>query len=173
VVARDSLSPLRTLVPPYCKRIHSGAGQHEAVVFPLCVPSRANPSGLGHAATIYSSVQGPPGVETLTGLDLKYYPRCLTGSTRGVIVSPIGEGNPRLRSMVNLVTVLNTELDHTLDELGTARAVVELCAERAERRHQEDGSPAPVGIQHPYRSLPRDHHAYGTPDCRTWINMEP
>jgi hypothetical protein len=51
---------------PYCKRIHPDAGQHEAVVFPLCVPSRANPSGLGHAATIYSSVQGPPGVETPT-----------------------------------------------------------------------------------------------------------
>jgi hypothetical protein len=56
-----SLSPSRTLVTPYCKRIHSGAGQHEATVFPLCVPSRGNPSGLGHVATIYSSVQGPPG----------------------------------------------------------------------------------------------------------------
>jgi hypothetical protein len=33
---------------------------------PLCVPSHANPSGLGHAATIYSSVQGPPGVKTPT-----------------------------------------------------------------------------------------------------------
>jgi hypothetical protein len=33
---------------------------------PLCVPSHADPSGLGHAATIYSSVQGPPGVETPT-----------------------------------------------------------------------------------------------------------
>jgi hypothetical protein len=33
---------------------------------PLCVPSRADPSGLGHAATIYSPVQGPPGVETPT-----------------------------------------------------------------------------------------------------------
>jgi hypothetical protein len=33
---------------------------------PLCVPSRADPSGLGHATTIYSSVQGPPGVETPT-----------------------------------------------------------------------------------------------------------
>jgi hypothetical protein len=33
---------------------------------PLCVPSRADPSGLGHAATIYSSVQGPPGVEMPT-----------------------------------------------------------------------------------------------------------
>jgi hypothetical protein len=33
---------------------------------PLCVPSRADPSGLGHAVTINSSVQGPPGVETPT-----------------------------------------------------------------------------------------------------------
>jgi hypothetical protein len=33
-----SLSPSRTLVTPYCKRIHSGAGQHEAAVPPplLC-----------------------------------------------------------------------------------------------------------------------------------------
>jgi hypothetical protein len=48
-----------------------GAGQQEGRGFrllfsPLCVPSRADPSGLGHAATIYSSVQGPPGVETPT-----------------------------------------------------------------------------------------------------------
>jgi hypothetical protein len=40
------------VVSPYC--------------FPPCVPPRADPSGLGHAATIYSSVQGPPGVETPT-----------------------------------------------------------------------------------------------------------
>jgi hypothetical protein len=33
---------------------------------PLRAPSRADPSGLGHATTIYSSVQGPPGVETPT-----------------------------------------------------------------------------------------------------------
>jgi hypothetical protein len=48
-----------------------GVGQHEGRGFPLlfsplCVPSRADPSRLGHAATIYSSVQGPPGVETPT-----------------------------------------------------------------------------------------------------------
>jgi hypothetical protein len=48
-----------------------GAGQHEGRGFPslfspLCVLSRADPSGLGHTATIYSSVQGPPGVETPT-----------------------------------------------------------------------------------------------------------
>jgi hypothetical protein len=51
-------------------------------------------------------------------LDLKYYPRHSTGSAGGVIVSPVGEGNPRLNNMVNLVAVLNTELDHALDELG-------------------------------------------------------
>jgi hypothetical protein len=80
------------------------------------------------------------------GLDLKYYPRRSTSSTGGVIVSPVGEGNPRLSSMVNLVTVHNIELDHALDEVGKARAkIAELCAERSERRHQEDGSPAPIG----------------------------
>jgi hypothetical protein len=67
--SRETLSlPRERLCNPYCKRTHSGAGQHEAAVStpPLCVPSRANPSGLGHAATIYSSVQGPPRVETPT-----------------------------------------------------------------------------------------------------------
>jgi hypothetical protein len=73
------------------------------------------------------------------GLNLKYYPRRSTGSNRGVVVSPIGEGNLRSSSMVNLVVVLNTELDHALDELGKARAkITELRAERAEHRHQED-----------------------------------
>jgi hypothetical protein len=77
-------------------------------------------------------------------LDLKYYPRRSTGSTGGVIVSPLGEGNPRLSSMVNMVTVLNTKLDHALDESGKARAdITELHAKRAECLHQEDGSSAP------------------------------
>jgi hypothetical protein len=79
-------------------------------------------------------------------------------------VSPIGENNPRLRSTVNLVDVLNTELDHSLEELSRSRAeIAELRAERAERRHQEDGFPAPVGTQHLYRPSPRSHHAYGSP----------
>jgi hypothetical protein len=50
-----------------------GAGQHGGRGFPLLpvssplrALSRADPSGLGHTATIYSSVQGPPGVETPT-----------------------------------------------------------------------------------------------------------
>jgi hypothetical protein len=37
--------------------------------FPLRAPSRADPSGLGHAAIIYSSVQGPPGFETPTATE--------------------------------------------------------------------------------------------------------
>jgi hypothetical protein len=36
------------------------------LIVPPCVPSRVDQSGLRHAATIYSSVQGPPGVETPT-----------------------------------------------------------------------------------------------------------
>jgi hypothetical protein len=42
VVARDSLSlSLADACNPYCKRTHSGAGQHEAAVFPpLCSVSR-------------------------------------------------------------------------------------------------------------------------------------
>jgi hypothetical protein len=96
-------------------------------------------------------------------LDLKYYPRRSTGSTRSVIASPVGEGNPKLSSMVNLVVVLNTELDHAPYELGKARAeIMELHVERAECRHQVDGPPAPVGTQHSYRLPPRGHHAYGT-----------
>jgi hypothetical protein len=49
---------------------------------------------------------------------MKYYPRRSTGSVGGLIVSPVGEGNPKLNIMVNLAAVLHTELDHTLDELG-------------------------------------------------------
>jgi hypothetical protein len=108
------------------------------------------------------------------GLDLKYYPRCSTGSTGGVIVSPVGEGNPWLSSMVNLAAVLNTELDHALDELGKVRAeVAELRVECAARHYLDGGSPTPVGIQHPYRSPPRGRFNYGTLDCRTHIDLDP
>jgi hypothetical protein len=81
------------------------------------------------------------------GLDLKYYPHRSIGSTGSVIVSPVGEGNPRLSSMINLVTVLNTELDHALDKLGKAQAEIEeLRAKHVEHRHQEDGSPPLSGL---------------------------
>jgi hypothetical protein len=123
-----------------------------------------------HALSLYCSLFS--GVAN--DLDLKYYPHRSTSSAEGVIVSPVGEGNPRLSSMVNLVAVLNTELDHALDELGKARAeIAELCDERTERRHQEDGAPTPVGIQHPYHALLRGPYAYDTPSCRTQIDLEP
>jgi hypothetical protein len=76
--------------------------------------------------------------------------------------------------MVNLAAVLNTELDHTFDELGKVREeVAELLVECAARHYLDGGSPAPVGIQHPYRSPPRGRFDYGTPDCRTRIDLDP
>jgi hypothetical protein len=108
------------------------------------------------------------------GLDLRYYPCRPHVSTGGMIVSPVGEDNPRLSSTVNLAVVLNTGLDHALDELSRAHAkIAQLRAERVERRHLADGSPAPIGTQHPYPSPLRGHHAYGNLDCRTRINLRP
>jgi hypothetical protein len=79
-------------------------------------------------------------------LNLRYYPHRPTDSTGGMVVSPVGEGNPRLSSTVNLAAMLNMELDHALDELSRARVeVAELRVEHVKRRHQEDGSSAPVG----------------------------
>ena len=76
--------------------------------------------------------------------------------------------------MVNLVAVLNTELDHALDELGKVQAeVAELRAECATRHYLDGGSLAPIGIQHPYHSPPRGRFDYGTPDCRTRIDLDP
>jgi hypothetical protein len=76
--------------------------------------------------------------------------------------------------MVNLAFVLNTELDHALDELGKVRAeVVELCAGCAARHYLDGGSPTPIGIQHPYHSPPHGRFDYGTPNCRTRIDLDP
>jgi hypothetical protein len=98
----------------------------------------------------------------------------LTDSVGGVIVSPVGEGNPRLNNMVNLVVVLNTELDHSLDELGKVRTeIAELRVEHAVHHYLDGGSPASVGIQHPYRSPPRGRFDYGTTYCRTQIDLDP
>jgi hypothetical protein len=108
------------------------------------------------------------------GLNLRYCPRRPSGSTRGMVVSRVGEDNPKLSSTVNLAAMLNMELDHALDELSRAHAeIAQLRAERAERRHLKDGSPTPIGTQHPYRSPRFGHHAYGNPECRTRINLEP
>jgi hypothetical protein len=76
--------------------------------------------------------------EVADGLDLQF---------DGLIVSPIGEGNPSHNSMVNLAAVLNTELDHALDELGKVRAeVAELRAECTTHHYLDGGSLAHVGI---------------------------
>lgn len=96
------------------------------------------------------------------------------GSTESVVVLLIGENNPRLSSTFNLVTVLNTEMNHSLDELSRARAkIVELRDKRAERCYQEDGYPTPVGTQHLYHSPPCGHHPYGPPACKTKIALDP
>jgi hypothetical protein len=49
-------------------------------------------------------------------LDLSYYPHRPSSGTGGVVVSPVGEDNPRLSSTFNLADVLNMELNRTLDE---------------------------------------------------------
>ena len=91
-----------------------------------------------------------------------------------MVPDTIGEDNPRLSSTVNLAAMLNTELDHALDELSRACAeIAQLWAGRAERRHLDDGSPAPVGTQHPYRSPRRGHQPYGNPDYKTRIDLGP
>jgi hypothetical protein len=68
----DACNPLLQAHPTWARDNTKAAGfpllRLSPSGFPLRAPSRADPSGLGHAATIYSSVQGPPGVETPTAL---------------------------------------------------------------------------------------------------------
>jgi hypothetical protein len=60
VVTRDSLSPSRTLVTPTVSAPTLPQDNTSRGSPPLCVPSRANPSGLGHAATILLIGPGTP-----------------------------------------------------------------------------------------------------------------
>jgi hypothetical protein len=67
----DACNALLQAHPTWARDKHEGRGfpllhLSPSGFSPLRAPSRADPSGLGHAATIYSSVQGPPGVETPT-----------------------------------------------------------------------------------------------------------
>jgi hypothetical protein len=55
----NTCNPLLQAHPTWARDNTEAAGS-PLLFLPLCVPSRADPSGLGHAATIYSSVQGPP-----------------------------------------------------------------------------------------------------------------
>jgi hypothetical protein len=67
----DACNPLLQAHPTWARDKHEGRGfpllrLSPSGFPPLRAPSCADPSGLGHAATIYSSVQGLPGVETPT-----------------------------------------------------------------------------------------------------------
>jgi hypothetical protein len=68
----DACNPLLQAHPTWAWDKHEGreiSTSHARLppaASPLRAPSRADPSGLGHVATIYSSVQGPPGLETPT-----------------------------------------------------------------------------------------------------------
>jgi hypothetical protein len=63
----DACNPLLQAHPTWARDKHEDRGFHLSRLSPsgssspLRAPSRADPSGLGHAATIYSSVQEPPG----------------------------------------------------------------------------------------------------------------
>jgi hypothetical protein len=62
----NACNPLLQAHPPWAQ---DNTRPRFPLLSPPCVPSRADPSRLGHTATIYSSVQGPPGVETPTVLN--------------------------------------------------------------------------------------------------------
>jgi hypothetical protein len=60
----NACNPLLQAHPPWAQ--DNTRPRFPLLFSPLVSPSRADPSGLGHAATIYSLVQGPLGVETPT-----------------------------------------------------------------------------------------------------------
>jgi hypothetical protein len=63
----DACNPLLQAHPTWAQDNTKAAGSPFGLSpSPLRAPSRADPSGLGHTATIYSSVQGAPGVKTPT-----------------------------------------------------------------------------------------------------------
>jgi hypothetical protein len=78
----DTCNPLLQAHPTWARDKHEVRGFHlsrlspSGFSSPLRAPSRADPSGLGHAATIYSSVQGPARVRNAD----KWYGEGLTHS---------------------------------------------------------------------------------------------
>jgi hypothetical protein len=69
----DACNPLLQAHPTWARDKHEGReiSTSHARLLPLRAPSRADPSGLGHATTFHSSVQGPLGLETPT-INMKY-----------------------------------------------------------------------------------------------------
>jgi hypothetical protein len=91
----DACNPLLQAHPTWARDKHEGHGfplYACLLVSPLRAPSRADPSGLGHVATIYSSVQGPPGVETPTGAEGTTCPGAVT-TARGSTSYTAGTGD--------------------------------------------------------------------------------
>jgi hypothetical protein len=68
---RLTLSPSRTLVTPTASASPL-AQDNTSRIFPPCVPSRANPSGLGHAATILLVGPGTPRGRNANNMTLIY-----------------------------------------------------------------------------------------------------
>jgi hypothetical protein len=69
----DACNPLLQAHPTWARDEHEGCGISTSLTpisdhltSPLRARPRADPSGLGHAATFHSSAQGPPGLETPT-----------------------------------------------------------------------------------------------------------
>jgi hypothetical protein len=69
----DACNPLLQAHPTWARDEHEGHGISTSLTpisghlsSPLRARPRADPSGLGHAATFDSSAQGPPGLETPT-----------------------------------------------------------------------------------------------------------
>jgi hypothetical protein len=85
----DACNPLMQAHPTWARDKHEGHGfplyACLPLVFPLRAPSGADPSGLGYAATIYSSVQGPPRVETPTGFETSRYTYVKMLTRRGAL----------------------------------------------------------------------------------------
>jgi hypothetical protein len=69
----DACNPLLQAHPTWARDEHEGRGistsltpVSDHLTSPLRARPRVDPSGLGHAATLHSSAQGPPGLETPT-----------------------------------------------------------------------------------------------------------
>jgi hypothetical protein len=98
----DACNPLLQAHPTRARDKHEGrriSTSHARLLSPLRAPSRADPSGLGHAATVYSSAQGPPRSQNTD----------IWGVTRSSVEDLLRLTLPRL-SFDNFLLLLNCDL---------------------------------------------------------------
>jgi hypothetical protein len=107
----DACNPLLQAHPTWAQDNTKAAG------FPFCLspfpplraPSRVDPSGLGHAATIYSSVEGPPGSKCRQPFSMASHTsghQVLHGRMRGRLVRASGwKKGKRIACNVNVAPV--------------------------------------------------------------------